>query len=70
MFDRWNYVPFGGGPHLCPGQQFALIEIAYTMVRLLQTFCDMKPGDDSVWAEKIGLVVSVRSGCKVILTTA
>jgi hypothetical protein len=40
------------------------------MVRLLQIFSDIKPGDDLVWAEKIGLTVAVRSGCKVKLTRA
>jgi cytochrome P450 len=69
-FRRFNYVPFGGGAHLCPGQQFAITEVLYTMVRLLQTFSDIKAGDDSVWAEGAGLAVSVKPGCKVKLTRA
>lgn len=32
----WQYVPFNGGPRICIGQQFALAEIAYTVVRILQ----------------------------------
>lgn len=44
--DRWNhwapkpwtYIPFNGGPRICIGQQFALTEIGYTIVRLLQRF--------------------------------
>jgi hypothetical protein len=40
------------------------------MVRLLQTFSDMKAADDSEWAEKLGLALAVRSGCKVNLTMA
>ena len=44
--DRWNhwaprpwtYIPFNGGPRICIGQQFALTEIGYTTVRLLQRF--------------------------------
>lgn len=34
----WTYVPFNGGPRICIGQQFALTEMAYTLVRLFQTF--------------------------------
>ncbi|KAK5115778.1 hypothetical protein LTR62_000867 [Meristemomyces frigidus] len=34
----WTYIPFNGGPRICIGQQFALTELAYTTVRLLQTF--------------------------------
>jgi cytochrome P450 len=34
----WTYVPFNGGPRICIGQQFALTEIGYTLVRLFQRF--------------------------------
>jgi cytochrome P450 len=34
----WTYVPFNGGPRICIGQQFALTEMGYTLVRLLQSF--------------------------------
>ena len=34
----WTYIPFNGGPRICIGQQFALTEMAYTVVRILQTF--------------------------------
>ncbi|OHF04154.1 cytochrome P450 [Colletotrichum orchidophilum] len=34
----WNYIPFSGGPRICLGQQFALTESAYLLVRLLQRF--------------------------------
>lgn len=43
--DRWNdrkvswdYIPFNGGPRICIGQQFALTEAGYVLVRLLQRF--------------------------------
>lgn len=35
---HWQYVPFNGGPRICIGQQFALTEMAYTVVRVLQRF--------------------------------
>ena len=34
----WQYIPFNGGPRICIGQQFALTEMGYTIVRLLQNF--------------------------------
>ncbi|KAK3946112.1 cytochrome P450 [Diplogelasinospora grovesii] len=34
----WNYVPFNGGPRICVGQNFAMTEMAFTMVRLLQKY--------------------------------
>ncbi|KAI9673877.1 MAG: hypothetical protein M1817_002083 [Caeruleum heppii] len=34
----WQYIPFNGGPRICIGQQFALTEMGYTIVRVLQRF--------------------------------
>ncbi|KAL3439644.1 cytochrome P450 [Aspergillus tetrazonus] len=34
----WEYLPFNGGPRVCIGQQFALTEAGYVIVRLLQRF--------------------------------
>ncbi|KAL6149689.1 hypothetical protein ACJQWK_02637 [Exserohilum turcicum] len=34
----WEYLPFNGGARICIGQQFALTEAAYTVVRLAQRF--------------------------------
>ena len=45
----WEYLPFNGGPRICLGQQFALTEAGYVIVRLVQKFaelknCDMRTG--------------------------
>ena len=34
----WDFLPFNGGPRICLGQQFALTEASYTIVRILQNF--------------------------------
>ncbi|KAI0478501.1 cytochrome P450 [Xylariaceae sp. FL0804] len=34
----WQYLPFNGGPRICVGQNFALTEMAYCIVRILQRY--------------------------------
>lgn len=48
----WEYIPFNGGPRICLGQQFALTEAGYVLVRLLQRFDqieDVNPGQKPRW---------------------
>jgi len=42
----WEYLPFNGGPRICLGQQYALTEAAYTVVRILQRFKGMELAKD------------------------
>jgi len=44
----WQYIPFNGGPRICIGQQFALTEMGYTIVRLLQRFDRLESYMDKV----------------------
>ncbi|KAJ1333031.1 cytochrome P450 monooxygenase [Microdochium nivale] len=47
--NHWQYVPFNGGPRICVGQNFALTEMAFCMVRILQKYEQIGyAGDD--WA--------------------
>lgn len=34
----WQYVPFNGGPRICVGQNFAMTEMAFCLVRLFQRY--------------------------------
>ncbi|KAI1817441.1 cytochrome P450 [Poronia punctata] len=34
----WQFVPFNGGPRICVGQNFAMTEMAYTMVKIVQKY--------------------------------
>ncbi|KAL8651660.1 MAG: hypothetical protein Q9210_003129 [Variospora velana] len=62
----WQYIPFNGGPRICIGQQFALTEIGYTAVRILQRFERLEKywgiEDDMVKSE---IVLSPAHGVKV-----
>lgn len=38
----WNYAAFNGGPRICIGQQFALTEAGYVIVRILQRYASVE----------------------------
>lgn len=67
----WAYFPFNGGPRQCLGQDLALMEISYTIVRLLQAYSLITlPVGENI--EKVGmerqrltLVLSSADGCRV-----
>lgn len=59
----WTYVPFNGGPRICIGQQFALTEMGYTIVRMLQRFERLDRMGEDGCAER-GSVGGVKVGSK------
>ncbi len=67
----WAYFPFSGGPRQCLGEDFALMEVSYTIVRLLQasSLMTLPAGEkiEPVGAEKqrLTLVLSSKDGCRV-----
>ena len=69
----WGYLPFNGGPRICLGMEFGMAEAAYTVVRLIQRFPNIRlPKGEKV--ELLGvekqtmtLVMSSTEGCRVDL---
>ncbi|KAL2802379.1 cytochrome P450 [Aspergillus granulosus] len=67
----WEYLPFNGGPRVCLGQQFALTEAGYVLVRLLQRFDaieDVQPEKDIKYG--ISLIVAPKDPVTVRLHEA
>lgn len=72
LFDiGWAYFPFSGGPRQCLGEDFALMEVSYTLVRILQAFAEIKLPEGEI-VERVGLerqrltlVMSSADGCRV-----
>ncbi|TAQ83964.1 hypothetical protein B7494_g7712 [Chlorociboria aeruginascens] len=60
----WGYLPFNGGPRICVGQQFALTEASYTIVRLLQKFKGIEDRDGGPWVERLTLTATSDKGVK------
>ena len=69
----WAYFPFNGGPRACLGQDFALFEIYYTVVRLLQHYPVIElpasePNEPTgTEKQRLTLVLSSADGCVVEL---
>ncbi|OSS53183.1 hypothetical protein B5807_02536 [Epicoccum nigrum] len=62
----WGYLPFNGGPRVCLGQQSALIDASYVVVRLVQHFGRIE-ARGGVFRESIALTLSHADGVKVAL---
>jgi cytochrome P450 len=63
----WGYLPFNGGPRICVGQQFALTEAGYTLVRLVQEFEKIESRDSMPWMESLHLTLGSGNGVQAAL---
>jgi cytochrome P450 len=52
-----QYLPFNGGLRICIGQQYALTEITYVLVRLVQEFVKVEACDPLPWKELLSLTL-------------
>ncbi|KAL8835314.1 MAG: hypothetical protein Q9170_003369 [Blastenia crenularia] len=62
----WHYIPFSGGPRVCPGQQLAFTESSYVLARLLQTFESIENRDPEIaYIEERRLTIESRNGVRI-----
>lgn len=69
----WEFVPFSGGARVCLGQQYALTEASYLLVRLVQCFDKiefMGNAEGGELKKGFGLTMFPADGCKVRLRRA
>ncbi|GIJ90120.1 hypothetical protein Asppvi_009070 [Aspergillus pseudoviridinutans] len=64
---RWGYLPFNGGPRICIGQRYALTEVSYVLVRMVQEFRVLESRDPGPWEESLALSLCSRNGTRVCL---
>ena len=67
----WAYFPFNGGPRQCLGEDFAMMEVSFTIVQLFQKFRTITlpetESNEAVGTERqrVTLVLSSADGCRV-----
>jgi cytochrome P450 len=73
--DRWltaepsayGYMPFGGGPHVCLGAAFAMMEIKIVLALVLQRF-RLVPQRNARIDRRVQVTLSTRNGMPMIAT--
>lgn len=62
----WEFLPFNGGPRICLGQQFALTEASFTVMRLAQKYERIELKDPTKpLTHDVSLTSMIYGGCEV-----
>uniref|UniRef100_A0A093W1C4 Cytochrome P450 n=1 Tax=Talaromyces marneffei PM1 TaxID=1077442 RepID=A0A093W1C4_TALMA len=67
----WKFIPFGGGVHVCPGQNLAMNRVAFTVARIVKVFDSIENRDPvAEFIPLYKLVTASQNGVKVSLHKA
>lgn len=67
----WEFVPFSGGPRICPAQQQVITQTVYLLVRLAQEFEVLENRDPcQEFVERVRIFTESANGVKVALHEA
>jgi cytochrome P450 len=67
----WKFIPFGGGAHVCPGQNLAMNRVAFTVARIVEAFDRIENRDlVAEFVPLYKLVTASQNGVKVSLHRA
>ncbi|CZR52668.1 related to n-alkane-inducible cytochrome P450 [Phialocephala subalpina] len=61
----WRFVPFGGGPRICPAHILVATEAAYVLVRFVQRFKDIEARDEKPYTAVMRIGPSNLNGVKI-----
>ncbi|HXD89564.1 MAG TPA: cytochrome P450, partial [Candidatus Binataceae bacterium] len=64
--SRYTYFPFGGGPRLCIGEQFALVEARLILATIAQSYRLRLATDQAVAPEPL-VTLRPRGGISMLL---
>ena len=68
---HWSYMPFSGGRRICLGQNLALTEVAYALVKIVQAFKTIENRDPVLdFIEVYKLTTNSKNGAKVAFLSA
>lgn len=63
---KWDFLPFSGGPRVCPAEHQVLTQCVYLLVRLAQEFESMENRDPCItYVEQLKIMTESRNGVQV-----
>ena len=67
----WDFLPFIGGPRVCPARQMALAQVHFTVARIVQRFSALENREPVLeFVEQYRITTDSKNGCKVALVPA